>query len=216
MGRVSIKEGDKFNRLTIICRVKYPSVKSHFACKCDCGNYSIVETNQLKSGKTKSCGCYHSEISSQVLHDLKIGQPANNREQFTYLQEIGNGFKYICDDHTEGKYRYCKFLCPICNQEYLGRLSNVKSGVVRSCGCQKQLSFGASKIKDILEKNNINFKQEYTFEDCKYQKTLPFDFYFWFNGHEIIIEFDGSQHFQPKWNEKDFKETQIRDKIKNE
>ena len=49
--------GQKFNRLTV---VKYLS-KSKWLCKCDCGNETIVLTGHLKSGHTKSCGCYRKE-----------------------------------------------------------------------------------------------------------------------------------------------------------
>lgn len=53
--------GQKFNRLTV---VKYLS-KSKWLCKCDCGNETIVLTGHLKSGHTKSCGCYNSELTTK-------------------------------------------------------------------------------------------------------------------------------------------------------
>ena len=28
-------------------------------CKCDCGNYHVVNGNHLRMGNTKSCGCSH-------------------------------------------------------------------------------------------------------------------------------------------------------------
>jgi hypothetical protein len=32
-------------------------------CKCDCGNTTIIPTNKLTSGKTKSCGCLKKETA---------------------------------------------------------------------------------------------------------------------------------------------------------
>lgn len=32
-------------------------------CECDCGNQIVVTTTHLKSGHTKSCGCYAKEVS---------------------------------------------------------------------------------------------------------------------------------------------------------
>lgn len=34
-------------------------------CLCDCGNITSVRTNDLKSGKSKSCGCTHRELLIQ-------------------------------------------------------------------------------------------------------------------------------------------------------
>lgn len=33
--------------------------KQLWRCKCDCGNYKVVQSNHLVYGKTKSCGCLH-------------------------------------------------------------------------------------------------------------------------------------------------------------
>jgi hypothetical protein len=35
-------------------------------CLCDCGNYTYVRTDLLKSGNTRSCGCLLKEISSMT------------------------------------------------------------------------------------------------------------------------------------------------------
>lgn len=34
----------------------------YWKCKCDCGNIVIVRANNLKTGNTKSCGCYRKEV----------------------------------------------------------------------------------------------------------------------------------------------------------
>ncbi|XZH99782.1 hypothetical protein ACSXEK_16380 (plasmid) [Clostridium perfringens] len=82
--------------------------------------------------------------------------------------------------------------CPICNQ-----------------------SKGEKSIRQYLEKNNIEFKQEYRFNDCRHKLPLPFDFYI--ENYNLCIEFDGGQHFKKvkHFGEESFKLTQIRDKIKN-
>jgi len=85
-------------------------------------------------------------------------------------------------------------------------------------GCPKcKNSFGENKIRNYLEENNINYIQEKIFKDCKFKKVLPFDFYL--PNLNVIIEFDGEQHFKPiKYfgGEKTFKIIQKRDFIKNE
>ena len=50
--------GKTFGRLTVI---KFKGIKNHRAiwrCRCVCGRYTDVRSNDLLSGNTKSCGCW--------------------------------------------------------------------------------------------------------------------------------------------------------------
>ena len=64
MSRFEVKDisGEKFNFLTVIKQVpKPPHLKNnhtYWLCRCDCGNEKIIDQRALKSGNTKSCGCY--------------------------------------------------------------------------------------------------------------------------------------------------------------
>ncbi len=78
-------------------------------------------------------------------------------------------------------------------------------------------SKGEKVIRLYLEKNNIDFIQEYKFDDCKHKRSLPFDFYI--PSLNLCIEFDGIQHFEVFdhfGGENVFKNTQKRDKIKTD
>jgi len=78
-------------------------------------------------------------------------------------------------------------------------------------------SHGEVKIENYLCSKNIVFKREKTFIDCKNKEALPFDFYL--EKYNLIIEFDGEQHFKPMGyfgGEKKLLYTQQNDKIKNE
>lgn len=81
-------------------------------------------------------------------------------------------------------------------------------------------SKGEKKIAEVLDKNNIKYTREYRFEDCKDKYTLPFDFYLGkINNTEIIIEYDGIQHFKAQEHlggEEELVRVQKRDNIKNE
>lgn len=77
-------------------------------------------------------------------------------------------------------------------------------------------SKGEKKIMEILDKIGLNYITQKTFPDCKYKQKLHFDFYL--TELNILIEYDGIQHFKPVeifGGEKTLKETKIRDKIKN-
>lgn len=62
---LNVKIGDKFGRLTIIGHVEKQNGKNRrVSCLCDCGNKRVVQTANLTSGHTVSCGCYHSEMTT--------------------------------------------------------------------------------------------------------------------------------------------------------
>ena len=103
MKRVEVKEGERYGRLTIIREVE-PAGSSHkrvrrFLCRCDCGNEIICRLPNLKSGTTKSCGCYRKFVSSnrRDCHHLKN----------TRIYRIWCGMKRRCyNKHNEHFDRY--------------------------------------------------------------------------------------------------------------
>lgn len=64
-GNIIDLTGQRFGRL-IAVEYGYDQGKVlKWLCKCDCGNIKIVPTSYLRSGDTKSCGCYNKEGSSK-------------------------------------------------------------------------------------------------------------------------------------------------------
>jgi hypothetical protein len=59
------------------------------------------------------------------------------------------------------------------------------------------VSMGERKIASWLQNNEIHFKQQYRFENCKNQRLLSFDFAICKIDHILgLIEYQGIQHFQ--------------------
>lgn len=59
--------GQRFGRLTVKCRAENDSSeKACWLCVCDCGNETVVRSDRLKNGNTKSCGCYNQETRSKT------------------------------------------------------------------------------------------------------------------------------------------------------
>ena len=87
-----------------------------------------------------------------------------------------------------------------------------------SCGCPKcYSSSGERRIRLYLEKHNLDFIEQMKFEDCKFELPLLFDFYL--PDYNLLIEFDGRQHFEPVdyfGGKEELLKTQKRDMIKNE
>ena len=64
MSRLIDLTGRRFGRLEVINRAENDhNGKSRWICVCDCGNEIVTTGNLLRRGKTKSCGCLHSDIT---------------------------------------------------------------------------------------------------------------------------------------------------------
>lgn len=103
--------GKKFGRLTVIKRDEdriQPSGqhKARWLCKCDCGNPNLISVDgyNLKSGHTKSCGCFNSECASKrhkqyntydLSGDYGIGY-TNKDEEFYFDLEDYDKIKNYC------------------------------------------------------------------------------------------------------------------------
>lgn len=93
MGTIKDINGQKFGKLTA---VKYLYVKNGHAiwlCKCDCGNFTKVASNDLLKGGTKSCGCLQKE--SHTKH-------GKYKER---LYNIYRGIKQRCYNHNRKRYK---------------------------------------------------------------------------------------------------------------
>ena len=103
-----------------------------------------------------------------------------------------------------------------CGNEKLVRWSNLLHKRVSSCGCL--ISKGEQEIKSILLKHNIDYKDQYIFNDLISSKGKPlmFDFAIFRNNKLFcLIEYQGRQHY-----ERDSKffdqEAQERDQLKRD
>lgn len=181
--------------------------QSYWKCKCGlCGEIYSVRGSSLNTNKTQKCGkcsrTYNAKDETNNVYD-----------KLTVLYRIGS--------YNNRMMWKCKCEC--------GNLIDVsgtdlRTKAVKSCGkCPGKESLGEKLIREKLTQFNIDFIQEYRFEDLIFPDTkhhAKFDFYI--PSHNYIIEFDGIQHFQyennpDSWNNyENFTKTKKRDKIKNE
>lgn len=112
--------------------------------------------------------------------------------------------------------------CSFCSLSYLALVKDrTRKGRIGCSNCL--LSKNETKISEILDELQITYIAQYRFKDCKDKRSLPFDFVvFKDNKPLLIIEYDGEHHYHPwRFKDKEFaikklKDTQRRDKIKNE
>ena len=195
--------------------------------ECSCGKHFISRIAYIKNGHTKSCGCKALEASIKTIQEYNASEhEVWNKEKINKGDVVGNyGVIYVKDIEPyisptiKRPYRKCIFICPVCGTEFEALLGNVRRGYTKGCGTHR--SHGEEKIVKILTENNIKFEQQKTYDDLKSDKNYLLRFDFYLSDYNILIEYDGIQHFKYTegscWNDKiNFIKTQNRDKKKNE
>lgn len=189
-------------KIELIGDYKNANFKTTHLCKV-CGNKWLAYPSNILSGKgCKVCGS-------------KSSADFRRKTQLDYLKQVQNINNNII---VLGEYKTAKDLishqCNICGNIWYASPDNILHGH----GCPRcSESQGERVIRGYLQSNFINFKSQYTFDDCKNKKLLPFDFYL--TDYNICIEYDGIQHFQPVeyfGGEDELKQVQKRDAIKTQ
>lgn len=150
------------------------------------------------------------------------GKTARTKEEVNELFQLKEDLKdYECTEvFTKDGHCYGNIIhhCKKCNNsKYIIRISDMLS--IHNNRCQKcafieNESRAVKSIKKYLDENHINYEQEKKYKTCKDKKSLPFDFYL--PEYNLIIEYDGIQHFKNTYNDEEtFLQCQKHDKMKN-
>lgn len=121
--------GQQFGRLVVLEEVKKEGNRKRFwRCRCTCGRETIAEESHLKSGHTKSCGCYRKDIQRQKGVDIS-GQRFGRLVAIRPVARSKKGTSALtgqwecqCD---------CGNVC-ICLK------NNLRTGITKSCGCLQE------------------------------------------------------------------------------
>lgn len=136
--------GMRFGRLIVLgvgepyINPKSGARQKRWLCKCDCGNQKNITTGALKSGKTKSCGCYNKEVIHERCFEDLSGQ------KFGMLTVLHRG-----KDVIRSKKKHVVWVCKCdCGNEANVLAVDLKTGHVKSCGCQ-QYSIAGHNFQDL-------------------------------------------------------------------
>lgn len=100
-------QGMRFNKLVAERRNRIEG-ELGWLCKCDCGKTTIVKTNDLTSGKIRSCGCLR--YTRDTVH-AKFGRGAYYRRYIRYKLNPKNYDNML--NEQKGK-------CKICGNKFVG------------------------------------------------------------------------------------------------
>lgn len=190
-----------FNVLTNIDDYKNNKQKLDVICKC--GNKFNPSLGNIISGKVRQCTlCRNkkSQIKRRLDKDVMTKYIESNGYRIKdYKYNNGNYFLVSCGLHDYYWVNYSNFYhsktrCKVCN-----------------------ISKGENEISKILDNHNIGYEREKVFNDLigSGGRNLRFDFYI--EELNTLIEFDGEQHFVPKFDmtDDDFKRQQSHDVMKD-
>lgn len=119
---VDIPIGARYGRLTVLQVIPGKKISPHRSClcRCDCGKETVVRTQHLLSGDTKSCGCFSRELPGMRAEKIPIGTRFG---RLTVLavepRRIGRGYLCRCD----------------CGGEMVATPHDLAHGRTKSCGC---------------------------------------------------------------------------------
>ncbi len=114
--------GEKYGRLTIVSDGgKNKHSKTIVNCQCECGNTCTVILSRLKSGLTKSCGCYKTETTSER---TRVDYTGLVHGRLTLLKDVG----------SKNGSRMWLSQCE-CGNLHVVQASAVAYGNILSCGC---------------------------------------------------------------------------------
>lgn len=197
--------GTKINKWTAL-RFDHSRSKTDVICQCECGTIKPVNLQNLINNKSKDCGCGRKKKLSETRLNNLVGQRFGKLTVIELLPERNN-------------LKRCMYRCHCdCGNETIVAAISLRTNHTQSCGCLT--SKGNMKIKQILSNMNVDYKAEYQINiNNTYYR---FDFYL--PQYNLMIEYDGEQHFAParfcgpndERNLAEFKKTQEHDMIKNQ
>lgn len=127
MREVFLTKGQIFGKLTVIKHVGYTHHCNGqeckvYRCKCECGNLTDVRMHKLRSGKTQSCGCLKSIVTTNkntkhahtyhVAYSTwnNINTRCYNKKDIRYKDYGGRGIKVYKEWRgTEGCIKFCEW-----------------------------------------------------------------------------------------------------------
>ena len=91
--------GVRFGRLIAKERAESKNGKARWFCVCDCGQTTVVTTDSLRHGYTKSCGCLYKD-SRKTCHTQTV-----HGGSYTRLYSVWQGMKYRCYNENHKQYK---------------------------------------------------------------------------------------------------------------
>lgn len=185
-----------------------------------CGNVTSMETHGIVRHNT--CGHEYKVTPNTFLYKNRrcpvcSAKRAGEKQKLNYkdiekrLMKVHPNIEVLSE--YKGVHEKIMVRDSICNHSWSATPHNLEAGFY--CPICKT-SKGEKRIAQFLSENNFPYKQEFSFDDCKYKRPLRFDFLVSVNGKMHLIEYNGIQHYEEIefFKGTSLEENQKRDQIK--
>lgn len=163
----------------------YKNNNTNLKFKCsNCGEiYCRSLTNLKKNNRCPKCERARNRVYGKT----------NKKFKEDVYEVFGNEYTVIGEyTNARDKIEICHNICNTVFFTPAGRF--LREEGFKCPTCFGYVSRGELSIKRFLEKKNILFERQYQYDDLKLDKNLSFDFYI--ANMNMLIEFDGEQHFR--------------------
>lgn len=195
-------------------KLSYEEVKSVFEKE----GYKLISKEYVNANTLLETICPQGHNYKTKLGNFKTGYrcPICSGVLVTYEQIkdyfLQQGYELLSTSY-ENSHAYLSYKCP---KGHINSMSWSNFSRGKRCpSCSR--SKGEEKIAKYLNDINVKYISQYKFDNCRNILPLPFDFYL--PDYNLIIEYDGKQHFKPVdifGGQDGFEETQLHDQIKTQ
>lgn len=103
-GRAKVKIGERFGRWTVLGAALHVSLQSQkkttmVVCECSCGTVLAVNQDNLRGGKSVSCGCFNDEVVRRHGH-------TSRKHGATRIYRIWKHMVYRCTRPKDDAFEY--------------------------------------------------------------------------------------------------------------
>lgn len=185
---------------------KYTNNKTNIKMKhISCGNVFEMSPKAFLNGQR----CPNERYKKSTLKNTrKINEVAKE------MEESRKGEYELYSDYN-GSSRQATIKHVKCNKLFKATPIQI---IRNKTGCPYcYTSKGEDVVEMYLVKNKYNFKKQFRIKECRNIRPLPFDFAV-FKDEKLwlLIEYDGEQHFKPKFGTENLIKTQKNDILKND
>lgn len=179
--------------------------KSRIRYMCPAHGEKHMTVGNMLNGK-RCRECYNNDTSKRLRKDI---------DDVIDKIKLCGGELLNPSDYINNSERNLIIKCPCCGNEFVTSLVLFTQHGGQCCeSCYRKESIGERKIRQYLDRNNIKYEQEKYFKGCVDERPLRFDFYL--SDKNIVIEFDGEQHFNDThYFVYDISKNKLHDDIKN-
>lgn len=176
--------GNKYYMLTVISeepqtRTSGGHSKRMIKCICDCGTVKVIRFEELRSGITKSCGCYSRNEASKRAKERNTKHGMYNTPEYNTWVSM----KKRCLNKTHKSYKnYGGRGISICS-EWIDSFDNF----IKDMGFRPSLKHSLDRIDNNSNYNILNCRWATKTEQCRNRRS------------NILIEYKGESKCLQEW-----------------